>query len=187
MREIGEWYFGEGNRCIVTNLIDEKDSGEDEEEYEDEDDDIGEASEPKQKGVKAERQTWTKKHEEALAKAWVHCSLNKKQGNQQKRDSFWKKVLDHYNETVGGSTRTVHQVRSKWMPMLTKINNFNGLWHQADRIRGSGCSDVDVMNRALSDFKPKYPSGFQHIEAWEVVRKHDKWAPVPLLGEDSGS
>ncbi|XP_035831844.1 G-type lectin S-receptor-like serine/threonine-protein kinase SD1-1 [Helianthus annuus] len=36
------------------------DSGEDEEEYKDEDDDIGEASEPKQKGVKAERQTWTK-------------------------------------------------------------------------------------------------------------------------------
>ncbi|KAM0005611.1 hypothetical protein Hdeb2414_s0015g00447861 [Helianthus debilis subsp. tardiflorus] len=73
------------------------------------------------------------------------------------------------------------------MSMLTKINHFNGLWHQADRIRGSGCSDLDVMNRALSDFKPKYPSGFQHIEAWEVVRKHDKWAPVPLLGEDSGS
>ncbi|KAJ0452516.1 hypothetical protein HanHA300_Chr15g0579841 [Helianthus annuus] len=41
------------------------------------------------------------------------------------------------------------------------------------------------MNRALSDFKKKYPSGFQHIEAWEVVRKHDKWATVPLLGEDS--
>ncbi|KAJ0691851.1 hypothetical protein HanPI659440_Chr15g0579491 [Helianthus annuus] len=58
------------------------DSGEDEEEYEDEDDDIGEASELKQKGVKAERQSWTKKLEEALVKAWVHCSLNKKQGNQ---------------------------------------------------------------------------------------------------------
>ncbi|KAJ0457442.1 hypothetical protein HanIR_Chr15g0773791 [Helianthus annuus] len=67
------------------------DSGEEEEEYENEDDDIGEASDPKQKGVKAERQTWAKTHEEALAKAWVHCSLNKKKGNAQKGDSFWKK------------------------------------------------------------------------------------------------
>ncbi|KAM0061548.1 hypothetical protein Hdeb2414_s0004g00137401 [Helianthus debilis subsp. tardiflorus] len=72
------------------------------------------------------------------------------------------------------------------MPMLTKINFFNGLWQQADRIRVSGCSDVEVMNRALKDFKSKYPSGFHHVEAWEVVSKHDKWAPVPLLGEDSG-
>ncbi|KAJ0585230.1 hypothetical protein HanRHA438_Chr05g0232841 [Helianthus annuus] len=67
------------------------DSGEDEEEYEDEDDDIGEGSDTKQKGVKAERQSWTKNQEEALAKAWVHCSLNKKKSNQQKLDSFWKK------------------------------------------------------------------------------------------------
>ncbi|MFS7998389.1 hypothetical protein Hanom_Chr12g01153281 [Helianthus anomalus] len=30
-------------------------------------------------------------------------------------------------------------------------------------------------------------ASFHHIEAWEVVRKHEKWAPVPLLGEESGS
>ncbi|MFS8016404.1 hypothetical protein Hanom_Chr15g01368311 [Helianthus anomalus] len=29
-----------------------------------------------------------------------------------------------------------------------------------------------------------FPNGFQHVEAWEVVRKHDKWAQVPLLGEE---
>ncbi|MFS7916808.1 hypothetical protein Hanom_Chr03g00181721 [Helianthus anomalus] len=43
------------------------------------------------------------------------------------------------------------------------------------------------MNRALKDFQSKYPSGFHLVEAWEVVNKHDKWTPVPLLGEDSGS
>ncbi|KAM0047205.1 hypothetical protein Hdeb2414_s0009g00325701 [Helianthus debilis subsp. tardiflorus] len=53
-----------------------------------------------------------------------------------------------------------------------------------DRTRGSGCSDVNVMKVALKEFKDKYPNGFQHVEAWEVVRKHDKWAQVPLLGEE---
>ncbi|KAF5815953.1 hypothetical protein HanXRQr2_Chr03g0128941 [Helianthus annuus] len=68
--------------------------------------------------------------------------------------------------------------------MMTKINFFNGLYQQADRIRGSGCSDLNVMKVALKEFKDKYPSGFQHVEAWEVLRKHYKWAQVPLLGEE---
>ncbi|XP_035837292.1 glutathione S-transferase T3-like [Helianthus annuus] len=127
---------------------------------------------------------WTKVQEEALAKALVHCSTNKKKGNQQNHDSFWRKILDHFNATVGGSKRTVHQVRSKWGPMMTKINFFNGLYQQADRTRGSGCKDLDVMKVALKEFKERFPNGFQHVEAWEVVRKHDKWAQVPLLGEE---
>ncbi|KAF5779962.1 putative glutathione transferase transcription factor MYB family [Helianthus annuus] len=136
------------------------------------------------KKAKMERQNWTKYQEEALAKAWVHCSTNKNKGNQQTRDGFWRRILDHYNATVGGSNRTVHQVRSKWNPMMTKINFFNGLYQQADRTRESGCSDLNVMKIALKDFQDRYPSGFQHIEAWEVIRKHDKWAQVPLSGEE---
>ncbi|KAJ0873256.1 hypothetical protein HanPSC8_Chr11g0450571 [Helianthus annuus] len=53
-----------------------------------------------------------------------------------------------------------------------------------DRTRESGCSDLNVMKIALKDFQDRFPSGFQHVEAWEVVRKHDKWAQVPLLGEE---
>ncbi|KAM0022666.1 hypothetical protein Hdeb2414_s0023g00631121 [Helianthus debilis subsp. tardiflorus] len=115
-----------------TQNLDE-DSGEDKEEYkmEDEDEDIGEASEPKGNEGKMKRQNWTKKQEDALAKTWVQCSLNKKKGNQQKSDVYLRKILEHYNATVGASTRTIHQ----------------------DRIRGSGCDDVDVMKRALRDYQ----------------------------------
>ncbi|KAJ0496223.1 glutathione S-transferase T3-like [Helianthus annuus] len=136
------------------------------------------------KKAKMERQSWSKYQEEALAKAWVHCSTDKKKGNQQTREDFWRRILDHYNATVGGSNQIVHQVRSKWLPMMTKINHFNDLYQQVDRTRDSGCDDLDVMKIALKDFQNKYPSGFQHVEAWEVVRKHDKWAQVPLLGEE---
>ncbi|KAJ0882883.1 putative glutathione transferase [Helianthus annuus] len=151
------------------------------------DEDAGnEEDDARDKKGKMESQKWTKVQEEALAKAWIHCSTNKKKGNQQNRnrDTFWRKILDHYNATVGGSNRTVHQVRSKWGPMMTKINAFNGLYQQADHTRGSGCSDLNVMKVALKEFKDRYPNGFQHVEAWEVVRKHDKWAQVPLLGEE---
>ncbi|MFS7997469.1 hypothetical protein Hanom_Chr12g01142161 [Helianthus anomalus] len=74
------------------NLDEDEDLGKDEEEYGMEYDDHDEASDPKGKGGNAECQTWTKKQEEALAKAWVHFSVNKKQGNQQKSEGFWIKL-----------------------------------------------------------------------------------------------
>ncbi|XP_035845111.1 glutathione S-transferase T3-like [Helianthus annuus] len=137
-------------------------------EYNVDEDADNEEDDARDKKGKMESQKWTKVQEEALAKAWVHCSTNKKKGNQQNRDSFWRKILDHYNATVGGSKRTVHQVRSKWTPMMTKINFFNGLYQQADRTRGSGCNDLNVMKVALKGFKDRYPNGFQHVEAWET-------------------
>ncbi|MFS8025708.1 hypothetical protein Hanom_Chr16g01478401 [Helianthus anomalus] len=125
----------------------EDDTGDDE--YNVDEDAGNEEDDARDEKGKMESQKWTKVQEEALAKAWVHCSTNKKKGNQQNRDSFWRKILDHFNATVGGSNRTVHQVQSKWGPVMTKINFFNGLYQQV-----------------------------------EVIRKHDKWAQVPLLGEE---
>ncbi|KAK1406949.1 hypothetical protein QVD17_38559 [Tagetes erecta] len=61
---------------------------------------------------RAERQIWTPNQEENLAKAWVHISVDKKVGNQQPRDGFWKRVLKHYTTLEGGSTRTHHQLNS---------------------------------------------------------------------------
>ncbi|MFS7939863.1 putative glutathione transferase [Helianthus anomalus] len=140
----------------------------------------------KERGGMADLQRWTKKQEEALAMAYVHCSVNKEKGNQQKSEGFWKKILARYNATVGGSSWTVHQVRPKWKAMQGKLNLFNDFWHQADHLRSSGSDDAHVMKQTLKDYQ-KNKGGFPHIEAWEVVRKHEKWAPVPLLGEESGS
>ncbi|KAM0056701.1 putative glutathione transferase [Helianthus debilis subsp. tardiflorus] len=139
--------------------------GDEDDEYNVDEDAGNEEDDARDKKGKMASEKWTKVQEEALAKAWVHCSTNKKKGNQQNRDSFWRKILDHFNATVGGSNRTVHQVRSKWGPMMTKINFFNGLYQQADRTRGSGCKDLDVMKVALKEFKERFPNGFQHVEA----------------------
>ncbi|XP_035838305.1 glutathione S-transferase T3-like [Helianthus annuus] len=163
-----------------------------EQELDDDDEDVAveenlvneNVAEPERK-AKAKRETWTPRQDEALAKGFVHCTLNKKKGNQQKADGFWKKVLNHYNETVGGSNRTHHQVRSKWMTMQTKINTFNGLFHQAYRLRPSGSDDAYVMKQTLKDYKSKEKIDFAHIAAWEVVRTNQKWSPVPLLNEES--
>ncbi|KAJ0455475.1 hypothetical protein HanIR_Chr15g0751601 [Helianthus annuus] len=82
--------------------------------------------------------------------------------------------------------------------MLSKINHFNSLWKQADRIRGSGVSDLDVMNRALSDFKKKIRVVFnilrhgrsfvnmtngQRYHCWvKIVKVRDKKRKSPDAG-----
>ncbi|XP_022014465.1 uncharacterized protein LOC110913957 [Helianthus annuus] len=171
----------------LQNDSDEEFVAETQEQELDEDEDVAVeevVAEPGRKG-KAKWENWTHRQEEALAKAYVHCTLNKKKGNQQRADGFWKKVLNHYNETVGGSNRTHHQVHSKWMPMQTKINTFNSLYHQADRLRPSGEDDAYAMKQALKDYKNKEKIDFAHIAAWEVVRTNQKWSLVPLLNEES--
>ncbi|KAM0016612.1 hypothetical protein Hdeb2414_s0028g00698641 [Helianthus debilis subsp. tardiflorus] len=71
------------------------------------------------------------------------------------------------------------------MTMQTKINTFNGLYHQADRLCPSGSDDAYVMKQALKDYKSKEKIEFAHVAAWEVVRTNQKWSPVPLLNEES--
>ncbi|XP_021979909.1 glutathione S-transferase T3-like [Helianthus annuus] len=139
----------------------------------------------KERKGKAKQENWTSNQEEALVKAYVHCNLNKGKDNQQKADGFWKQVVKHFNQTVGGSNRSHHQVRSKWLAMQTKLNTFNGLYHKADRLRTSGCDVAFVMKQALKDYKNKEKHDFPHVAAWEVVRTNEKWSPIPLLGEES--
>ncbi|KAK1429760.1 hypothetical protein QVD17_11978 [Tagetes erecta] len=59
---------------------------------------------------RAERQIWTPNQEENLAKAWVHISVDKKVGNQQPRDGFWKRVLKHYATLEDGEVVPIHIV-----------------------------------------------------------------------------
>lgn len=46
---------------------------------------------------------------------------------------------------------------------------------------------MDVMERALEDYRDKYHHAFKHVGAWRVVKDRDKWTKVPLLNEKSGS
>ncbi|KAK1421017.1 hypothetical protein QVD17_23055 [Tagetes erecta] len=136
---------------------------------------------------RAERQIWTPNQEENLAKAWVHISVDKKVGNQQPRDGFWKRVLKHYATLEGGSTRTHHQLNSKWTSLNTKLAAFNSTYINAARVIGSGGSDKDVLMKALSDYQTRYKTHFSHIKAWDIVKTQPKWLEQPMLDQISSS
>jgi hypothetical protein len=44
------------------------------------------------------------------------------------------------------------------------------------------------MKNAMVDYKRKTKGKtFGHIEAWEIVRKYDKWFEQPIVGQTSSS
>ena len=77
---------------------------------------------------KTETKKWTTDEEVFLAKAWVHVSTCPKVGNQQKSDSFWGRILDHFKQNVPDTLRTFHGLNTKWKHMHTGMNTFNGLY-----------------------------------------------------------
>ena len=81
--------------------------------------------------TKAPREVWPPEQEAALAKAWVQISESKKYGNEQKSDGFWKRVLEHYANTMGSTSRTVHGLATKWKTMNAAMGLFNGVYIQA--------------------------------------------------------
>nr|XP_043618427.1 uncharacterized protein LOC122590158 [Erigeron canadensis] len=121
------------------------------------------------------REVWTEEQEVALAQAWIQISECKKFGNEQKAEGFWKRVLQHYASTLCSTNRTFHSLTTKWKVMNAEMGNFNGLWIQAFRAKGSGCNDLDITTTALSDYYTKMDKHFTHIPAWKAVKDHDKW------------
>jgi len=80
---------------------------------------------------RAPRENWPPSQEVALAQAWVQISTCQNIGNEQSRDGFWKRVLDHFKSNVGSTTRTFHSLNTKWKVMNTAMGLFNGLYIQA--------------------------------------------------------
>ncbi|KAF5793161.1 hypothetical protein HanXRQr2_Chr09g0414351 [Helianthus annuus] len=93
---------------------------------------------------------------------------------------------DEYNvdEDAGNEEDEAREKKGKTVSEKWTKEQEETLAKAWDRTRASGCKDLDVMKVALKEFKERFPSGFQHIEAWEVVRRHEKWAQVPLMGEE---
>ena len=80
--------------------------------------------------TKADKLPWTTAQEVALAKAWVYVSTCRKVGNAQKREKFWERIMEHYNENMTNAKRTHHALNTKWGTMNAAMSVFNGLYIQ---------------------------------------------------------
>lgn len=58
------------------------------------------------------------------------------------------------------------------------------------RINQSGCSDLQIFERAADDFEKHYGKAFAHVKAWYIVKDQPKWieqSTVQPSQESAGS
>ncbi|XP_022020153.1 uncharacterized protein LOC110920238 [Helianthus annuus] len=84
--------------------------------------------------------------------------------NNQTGSSFWKKTTDRFNTIMEhGPARDIESVSGKWRKM----------------IKVPGSNDEDILNLAIAKWDSQNSTPFPHFRAWSVVRKEQKWKPVP--------
>jgi len=48
-----------------------------------------------------------------LARSWLHTSMNPIFANSMKRDQFWDKTADHFNENSSGHPREAKSLKNR--------------------------------------------------------------------------
>ncbi|XP_022030560.1 uncharacterized protein LOC110931475 [Helianthus annuus] len=101
-------------------------------------------------------------------------------GNNQTGTSFWKATTERFNGIMGaGPMRDLDSVSGKWRKMNKTINEFCGYYNQIYTNLPSWSNDEDILNLALAKWDSKNSTPFPHLRAWNVLKKENKWKPVP--------
>ncbi|XP_022029076.2 glutathione S-transferase T3-like [Helianthus annuus] len=124
---------------------------------------------------KAKPGPWTKLEEEALAIAFVNSSTCPIVGNNQTGSSFWKAITERFKGIMKqGPMRDLDSVSGKWRKMSKAINTFSGYYNQIYTNPPSGSNDENILNLALAKWDSKNSMPFQHLRAWNVLKKENK-------------
>ncbi|XP_022020135.1 glutathione S-transferase T3-like [Helianthus annuus] len=119
---------------------------------------------------------WTKLEEEALAMVFVKSSTCPIVGNNQTGSSFWKATTERYNGIMEqGPMRDLDSVSGKWRKMSKASNTFSGYYNQIYTNPPSGSNKEDILNLALAKWNSKNSTSFQHLRAWNILKKENKW------------
>ncbi|XP_021971936.1 uncharacterized protein LOC110867108 [Helianthus annuus] len=141
------------------------DEEEEEEEEEEENDDVQEI-------VPTVRQHWTSEEEVSLVNAYLHISESKKHANEQRKETFWRRVINHFVRLPGAKQRNMDQMTSKWTDLNGKIKPKPTKWSER------GDNHAISHRRVLPTVQKE---GFSTRGGWEIARNHPKWVPVALV------
>ncbi|KAM0032201.1 putative glutathione transferase [Helianthus debilis subsp. tardiflorus] len=112
--------------------------------------------------------------------AWVKSSTNPIVGNNQTGVGFWKVIMEKFNVIMEqGPMRDVNSVSGKWRKMSKVINHFSGIYNHSYTNPPSGSNEEDILNLALAKWDDKNKTHFQHLRSWKVLKKENKWKPIP--------
>ncbi|GJX36298.1 hypothetical protein Tco_0247855 [Tanacetum coccineum] len=132
--------------------------------------------EPQVEKQKRVRNAWTQVEELLLAECYIQVSEDPKTGCDQKRDTFWYKILNVSNKEANKkcfTERTKNMLMGKWTPMNTAVLKFNQLVQET--AVHSGENDDDHMSRVYMLYDATVEGEFKHRSAGLFLKGKYKW------------
>ncbi|XP_010507201.1 PREDICTED: glutathione S-transferase T3-like [Camelina sativa] len=136
------------------------------------------ADEIDEEGGRRIRKRWSAEEDVHLISAWLNTSKDPVVSNEQRKNSFWKRVADYYKAHVGGTgsnARGTSQCKERWNKINYQVNKFVGCYAQASTRRKSGESEDDVLRMAYEFYKNDMDKPFLLGHYWRELKNDQKW------------
>ncbi|KAK2374623.1 glutathione S-transferase T2 [Trifolium repens] len=91
------------------------------------------------------------KEDELLIQSWLNVSMDSIVGNDKKRDSFWKRIGEAYNENRHKNfpERKPTALKGRWHKKNNpSVQKFVGCYKQVVAVKKSGSSEADIVSAA---------------------------------------
>ncbi|XP_004986366.1 glutathione S-transferase T3 [Setaria italica] len=123
------------------------------------------------------RMIWTSDETMRLVSAWLKNSNDPIKGNRKRNDQYWGALTSMFNSTTPSDRiREVKQLKEQWHRVNRTANAFQGSWIKVQRLRASGESDEQVMDKAMAFYEEDFEEGqFKLIACWKALRDQPKW------------
>ena len=122
-----------------------------------------------------------------LARSWLHTSMHPIFANSMKKDQFWVKCAEHFNENTSGQHREGTSLKYRWSSLRPAVSRFCGIYSSIERNPPSGSGPSDWIAQAKILFQDQTDKGFTFERAWIELRDKPKWKssleknPAPAL------
>ncbi|XP_010436514.1 PREDICTED: glutathione S-transferase T3-like [Camelina sativa] len=136
------------------------------------------ADENEEDGERGIRKRWSAEEDINLISAWLNTRKDPIVSNEQRLQSFWKRVAGYYKANDGSSgsiARGPSQCKAKWNKINHQVNKFVGCYAQVSSRRKSGESEDDVLSMAHELFKNDIDKPFLLGHCWRELKHDQKW------------
>ncbi|XP_013709710.2 glutathione S-transferase T3-like [Brassica napus] len=148
----------------------------------------GSASSAKTGEDRKQRCKWSIAKDLVLISAWLNNSKDPLVGNEQKAETFWKRITAYYNaspKVVGLTPREQTHCKQRWGKINEGVCKFVGSFEAATKQRTSGQNEDDVLKAAHEIFFNDYKVKFSLEHAWRELRNDQKWCGTQRSSQQS--
>jgi hypothetical protein len=129
---------------------------------------------------------WTTEQNLVLLSGWIKFGTDSVIGRNQKGDTFWGKIAEYCNTHCSfESPRDYVACKNHYNYINTKLGRWRGAYDAAKRMKQSGWSEDDVLEKAHVVYGDNGNGSFNLMQEWLKVRDQPRY--MSQVGGNTGS